>query len=118
MKLPPHLQREFEIHLQKTPEKTRAVRKRLSEAVEAAGESPLSALPLFGDCERSLSGMLGIIQRKTTPLYVRLIHSAVSYFIACIQTDNPEGLEKAGTVIDSVAATIGREAYRMPRESA
>ena len=115
MKLPQDLQREFEIHLQQAPAKTRAVRKQLSAAVEAAHESPLAALPLFTACERSLTGMLGIIQRKTTPLYVRLIHSAVSYFTEGLQIGSPERLEKAATVIDSVAATIGREAYRIPK---
>ena len=116
MKLPQDLQREFEIHLQQTPVTTRVVRRQLSAAVEAAHQSPLAALPLFSACEHSLTGMLGIIQRKTTPLYVRLIHSAVSYFTESIQTGGPEHLKKAADVIDSVAATIGREAYRISRD--
>ena len=115
MKLPPDLQREFEIHLQQAPLKTRAVRKQLAEAMESAVGTSEDFAALQKECERALTGMLGIIQRKTTPLYVRLIHSAVSYFNASIQEEGSETLEKAATVIDSVAATIGREAYRIQR---
>ena len=115
MKLPPDLQREFEIHLQQPPVKTRTVRKQLALVVNAVNAEDVRNAPLFSECEQALEGMLSIIQRKTTPLYVRLIHSAVSYFNASIQEEGSETLEKAATVIDSVAVTIGREAYRIQR---
>ena len=115
MRLPPDLQREFEILLQQPPMKTRAVRKQLSERMETAHSGSLGSSELLRECERSLTGMLGIIQRKTTPLYVRLIHSAVSYFCACVEDGTPEALEKAAAVIDSVAATTKREAFRISR---
>ena len=115
MKLPADLQREFESHLQKAPEKTRAVRRRLEASQNTRATKRTSDAELLDLCDESLVGMLGGIQRKTTPLYIRLIHSAVSYFEECTEDGSPEALQKAATVIDSVASTIGREAYRIPR---
>jgi len=114
MRLAPDLQRRFEPCLQIALENSRTLRKRLTADRSArAARDPENSI-LRGQCEDSIDGLLSIIQRKTTPFYVRLIHGAVHFYLGLGTEEGAETLLEAAQVIDSVASTVGREAYRIP----
>jgi hypothetical protein len=115
MRLESGLQRRFEPCLQRPLENSRKLRKHLAaerpQREALATDDPL----LRSTCEDSLDGLLGIIQRKTTPFYVRLIHAAVHFYLSIETEDGAQNLREAAQVIDSVASTVNREKFRIPQ---
>jgi len=108
MRLPPDLERVFEPYLRKKLDSTRSLKKRLQALSDAEISAPRPQLSLA--CEQSLQGLLQSIQRKTTPLYVRLIHGAVEFYF---DAKSSEEIVDAAKIIDSVASTMGLEAQRI-----
>jgi len=114
MRLAPDLQRRFEPCLQIPLESSRKLRKRLAAGRPTRDQAETSSSRLRCQCEDSLDGLLSIIQRKTSPFYVRLIHGAVHFYLGLEAESGAQTLREAAQVIDSVANTVGRENYRIP----
>ena len=108
MRLPPDLERIFEPYLRKRLDSTRSLKKRLQALNDGEQSAPRTQLSTA--CEQSLQGLLQSIQRKTTPLYVRLIHGAAEFYF---DAKSSEDVVKAAKITDSVAATMGLEAQRI-----
>ena len=108
MRLPPDLEQTFEPYLRRKLDSTRALKKRFQTRRTADLDTPAHALELA--CGQSLEGLLASIQRKTTPLYVRLIHGAVEFFL---DANNADQFTAAAKITDSVAATMGLEKLRI-----
>ena len=108
MRLPPDLERIFAPYLRRKLDSTRSLKKRFQGFTDEADSDMQTALQAA--CEESLGGLLGSIQRKTTPLYVRLIHGAVEFYL---DADTPQKITSAARITDSVAATMGLENLRL-----
>ena len=96
MKLSPDTQAAFEPYLTLPPVKTRELKARVSAHMEGEEDPTLARLG------HQVVGLLSGVSRKTSPLYIRLIHGAAQLYMREERAVGSAGLSLDEQVVGSV----------------
>ncbi len=112
MKMPPMAREVFDDLLVQPLESTRLLKRRFAaRSAELLAAAPGDQRPRLTQVLETTRDLLDSIERKTSPLYVRLIHALAGYLLldaSTLPVSGPELLELQAGVVNSVAHSTRR----------